>query len=509
MSSTLEPVRTTLALAEQAAQARAEGRYGIAAELFGMAAEGADDTIGRLHLRMREACCVYNLGDLAGAERIARAVAAEARTEEISASLADALAMMVKVRLGGDRCADTADDLAEALHALNAVDDDPANYRVMHNVAETLQHCELPFTAIELYQRALGMAPTPADLAYTHASLASAHHLAMNHADEPSGARHHLHEGIYAATAALGFGADCDAPATATALAHRSVLLALLGHNDAARADAARVFMLADRLELADVQVFAFLGRALACWQDGDESITIEAFAEIAERVRTLGLETYLLAIVPRAVDVLWQRGDHDLARALLTLSVERLRVALAHERSARWQHVRVGVDLRVAEQRSETDPLTGLPNRRFLGRWLPTALSERSPVCVAALDLDGFKRVNDVHGHDAGDHLLRELAGVLQRVCRRGDAVVRTGGDEFVVVLCETSLDDVRPVLQRLRHLIGTRRWQHLPESVRVTASIGAIAVTGKQSVDSVLVGADHALRDAKRAGRDRIVYR
>lgn len=509
MSSTLEPTRMALALADQAAQARAEGRYGLAAELFGLAAEGADSVDGRLHFRMREACCLYNLGDLAGAERIARAVAVEARAEEVRASLADALAMTVKVRLGDDRCADTADDLAEALHALNAVIDDPANYRVVHNVAETFQHCELPFTAIELFQRALDMAPTPADLAYTHASLAAAHHLAMNHAHEPSGARHHLHEGIYAATAALGFGTDCDAPATATALAHRSMLLALLGHNDAARADATRVMALADRLELADVEVFALLGRALACWQDGDEAITVEAFAVIAERVRALGLQTYLLAVVPRAVDVLWRRGDHELARELLTLSVERLRVALAHERSARWQHVRVGVDLRVAEQRSETDPLTGLPNRRFLSRWLPIALTERAPVCVAALDLDGFKQVNDVHGHDAGDHLLRELATVLQRVSRRGDAVVRTGGDEFVVVLCETSLDDVRPVLQRLRHLIGTRRWQHLPESVRVTASIGAIAVTGSRKVDAVLVDADHALRDAKHAGRDRIVYR
>ncbi len=519
MSSTLEPTSLAPTMADEADRSRAAGRFGTAAELYALAGEQATTVSERLHFQMRQACCVYNLDDMAGAETIARAVAAEARAEDARAPLADALALIVKVRLGGDRCADTADELAEALHALNTVIDDPANYRVVHNVAETFQHCELPFTAIELYQQALTLAASPGDLAYTHASLAAAHHLAMNHSFDPREARRHLHEGIYAATAALGFDDDCDASATATALAHRSMLLALLGHNEAARDDAERALRLADELGFADVEVISYLGGALAAWQLGGESFDIAEMTALTERARAIGLETYLLGVAPRAVDVLWQRGDYELARAVLTLGSERLRVALAHERAARWQHVRVGVSLRLAEERSETDPLTSLPNRRFLSRWLPEVMTNRAPVCVALLDLDGFKTVNDAYGHDAGDQLLRELATVLQRVCRRGDAVVRLGGDEFVVVLCETSPGDSRPVLQRLRQLIGARRWRHLPDSVRVTASIGAVTVAGTRHfdtglvdtglVDTVLVEADHALREAKQTGRDRIVYR
>jgi diguanylate cyclase (GGDEF)-like protein len=509
MSRTLEPTRVALSLADEAERCRAAGHYATAAELFALAGEQATTVGERLHFQMRQACCMYNLDDLDAADTIAREVAAAARADDARAPLADALALIVKARLGGDRCADTADELAEALHALNTVIDDPANYRVVHNVAETFQHCELPFTAIELYQQALTLADSTADLAYTQASLAAAHHLAMNHSFDPREARRHLHEGIYAATAALEFGHDCDAAATATALAHRSMLLALLGHNEAARDDSERALRLATELGFTDVEVIAFLGGALAAWQLGGTSFDIAEMTALTERARAIGLETYLLAVAPRAVDVLWQRGDYDLARAVLTLGSERLRVALAHERAARWEHVRVSVNLRLAEERSETDPLTGLPNRRFLSRWLPEVMTNRAPVCVALLDLDGFKPVNDAHGHDAGDHLLRELSTVLQRVCRRGDAVVRIGGDEFVVVLCETSPGDSRLVLQRLRQLISARRWRHLPDTVRVTASIGAVTVAGTRDADRVLVQADHALREAKQTGRDRIVHR
>jgi diguanylate cyclase (GGDEF)-like protein len=85
----------------------------------------------------------------------------------------------------------------------------------------------------------------------------------------------------------------------------------------------------------------------------------------------------------------------------------------------------------------------------------------------------------------------------------------VRIGGDEFVIGLCETSPGDSRPILERLRQIIGTRRWHGLPDSVRVAASIGAVTAIGSMAVDTVLLQADHALLDAKQAGRNRIVYR
>jgi diguanylate cyclase (GGDEF)-like protein len=509
MNSALGSAPTTLSLYEQADHARSLGHYATAAQLFAVAAHDAPSAKQRLHCEMRRAACLYNLGDNVQTEHLARSVADEARIEGLSAELADSLALAVKVRLSGDRCADTADELAEALHALSSVIDEPANYVVVHNVAETFQHCELPFTAIDLYLQALQLTSTPTSTAYTQASLAAAHHLAMNHAGDPAKAMYHLREGVYAATAALEIGEECDAAATATALAHRSLMLALLGHYAAARFDADRATALAKRLEFEDLEIIAYLGGALASWHLDSDPVAMDSMVPITLRARQLGLETYLLAVAPKAVDVLWQRGEYDNARAVLSLQVERLRVALSTERAARWQHVRLGVDLRLAEARSETDPLTGLHNRRYLERWLPAVLAAQPPVCVALLDLDGFKRVNDDLGHDAGDRLLSELASVLQRICRRGDAVMRIGGDEFVVGLVETSPGDSRHILERLRRIIGTRRWHGLPDSVRVTASIGAITVSGPHAVETLLMHADHALRDAKQSGRDRIVYR
>jgi GGDEF domain-containing protein len=119
-------------------------------------------------------------------------------------------------------------------------------------------------------------------------------------------------------------------------------------------------------------------------------------------------------------------------------------------------------------------DPLTSLPGRRFL--LAGSQVLKHGPVSVALLDLDGFKGLS----YEQGRHLLQELAGVLQRICRRGDAVIRPAR-RFVIVL-RTCGDASRRVL-----LIANRPWRGLPPSTQVTASIG------------VGVGAD----DMQRAGR------
>jgi diguanylate cyclase (GGDEF)-like protein len=139
----------------------------------------------------------------------------------------------------------------------------------------------------------------------------------------------------------------------------------------------------------------------------------------------------------------------------------------------------------------------------------LPQVLEQCAPVSVALLDLDGFKAVNDDHSYELGDGLLQELAGILQRICRRGDAVIRLGGDEFVIVLCETSPGDARTMLDRVRVLIANRPWQGLPPDIQVTASIGVAVGSGADDASRVLAAAGDALHEAKRAGRDRIVFR
>jgi diguanylate cyclase (GGDEF)-like protein len=135
--------------------------------------------------------------------------------------------------------------------------------------------------------------------------------------------------------------------------------------------------------------------------------------------------------------------------------------------------------------------------------------LDEHGIVCVAVLDLDGFKQVNDVFSYAHGDRVLQELAGILQRACRRGDAVVRLGGDEFVLVLREASPGDARTILDRVRKEISTNVWDGLPANRRLTASVGVSVGSGASDAARVLASANEALQRAKRAGRDRVVFR
>lgn len=161
---------------------------------------------------------------------------------------------------------------------------------------------------------------------------------------------------------------------------------------------------------------------------------------------------------------------------------------------------------------RAAHDPLTGLLNRSELVLSLEAALAEMrpsgEPLTVAFLDLDGFKAVNDEHGHAAGDDLLRVTAGVLGDEVRTHDAIARLGGDEFVIVLRGADLSAAMQIAERIR------RRMHEPltvdgvaEPVRLSVSIGLAAGSVGDTVDTLLHAADVALYEAKRNGRDRVV--
>ncbi|MCC5951861.1 MAG: GGDEF domain-containing protein [Acidimicrobiia bacterium] len=165
----------------------------------------------------------------------------------------------------------------------------------------------------------------------------------------------------------------------------------------------------------------------------------------------------------------------------------------------------------------SLSDPLTGVGNRRRLDADLGALLDrsstdgENAPsVAVVMMDLDRFKDVNDNHGHPAGDRLLREVADILRAEVRPGDSVYRYGGEEFCLVLPETTLADAAAVAERIRMAVG----QHpLPinatDRLAVTASFGVAATdpTVEHAREEVVAQADAALYRAKSAGRDRVV--
>jgi two-component system, cell cycle response regulator len=160
------------------------------------------------------------------------------------------------------------------------------------------------------------------------------------------------------------------------------------------------------------------------------------------------------------------------------------------------------------------TDDLTGLYNRRYVFAHLNELLDRRSEggneTAVMLFDIDHFKQVNDRYGHPAGDDVLRELAERAVRQVRSVDLVGRLGGEEFVVVMPETSLAGAVVVAERFRVAVAEEPFipQGQTERLPVTVSVG-IAVTGEGSdtIDTLLKRADDALYAAKHAGRNRVI--
>jgi two-component system cell cycle response regulator len=159
------------------------------------------------------------------------------------------------------------------------------------------------------------------------------------------------------------------------------------------------------------------------------------------------------------------------------------------------------------------TDALTGLHNRRYLethvGTLVEQALSRSKPLTVLVLDIDYFKSINDTHGHDAGDDVLREFALRIKKSIRGIDLACRFGGEEFVVVMPETDLAVATMVAERLRRRIASEPFsiQQGARSIEVTISIGIAALGRSDSPATVLKRADQALYRAKRDGRNRVV--
>jgi two-component system, cell cycle response regulator len=159
------------------------------------------------------------------------------------------------------------------------------------------------------------------------------------------------------------------------------------------------------------------------------------------------------------------------------------------------------------------TDPLTGLYNRRYmeshLGSLLEQATARSKPLTVLVLDIDYFKAINDTHGHDAGDDVLREFALRIKKSIRGIDLACRYGGEEFVVVMPETDLAVATMVAERLRRRIATEPFpiQQDTHSVEVTISVGISALGPEDDAGSILKRADKALYRAKRDGRNRVV--
>jgi len=164
---------------------------------------------------------------------------------------------------------------------------------------------------------------------------------------------------------------------------------------------------------------------------------------------------------------------------------------------------------LETAQRQATTDGLTGLHNRHFLQEQLrllqSLATRHGQAYAVIAIDVDGLKQVNDTFGHEMGDLALRGFANTLRRTIRGSDVGVRTGGDEFLVLIPRGNLNDAKILAERLREAVELQGRSE-PHTA-ITVSAGVAAWRSERTAEQVLEAADAMLYAAKRAGKDRVM--
>jgi diguanylate cyclase (GGDEF)-like protein/PAS domain S-box-containing protein len=165
---------------------------------------------------------------------------------------------------------------------------------------------------------------------------------------------------------------------------------------------------------------------------------------------------------------------------------------------------------MRKLQETVSLDPLTGIGNRRRMETRLQYALAEfqqhRLRFGILFIDIDYFKRVNDTHGHDVGDQVLRMVANTLRKNIRGDDTVARWGGEEFIVLLSNIELEGLEAVAEKLRVLIKASSITVNGKPLHVTISIGGALIRQEDDIPSLLRRADQNMYQSKLAGRDRV---
>ena len=170
---------------------------------------------------------------------------------------------------------------------------------------------------------------------------------------------------------------------------------------------------------------------------------------------------------------------------------------------------LRNAIDYHQMAQNAYNDGLTGLLNRNALNHLLPKEIkrSQRNdvPLALLFLDLDRFKAINDRYGHQAGDHLLKQVSILLESSVRDSDSVFRYGGEEFIILLPATDLDGARRVSQKVLGNIQSMGFSLNDQTLKITTSVG-VTTLQHDDAQSLIDRADQAMYQAKQSGRDRV---
>jgi diguanylate cyclase (GGDEF)-like protein len=221
-----------------------------------------------------------------------------------------------------------------------------------------------------------------------------------------------------------------------------------------------------------------------------------------------IGLTTSLLGLEGQRLET--RRAD-ELARSLQSANAE-----LEQRVADRTQQLQFALDRQealVAELAELTlrDPLTGLHNRRHADHELPRLLAAADrydhPLAMAMADLDHFKLVNDDFSYNVGDEVLRRFSAILAREARAADVVTRYGGEEFLVAMPQTAIEQALVLCERVRSEVESHPWHEVAPGLRITVSIGVTDSSRSGGLVGLSADADAALHRAKREGRNRVV--
>ncbi|HEX3140692.1 MAG TPA: GGDEF domain-containing protein [Rhizobacter sp.] len=176
-------------------------------------------------------------------------------------------------------------------------------------------------------------------------------------------------------------------------------------------------------------------------------------------------------------------------------------------------RHQKAQLESALAQNRllATQDELTSLSNRRHMTALMVSERGRqkrnRAPISMVLMDIDHFKRVNDLFGHQAGDQVLQIFADVISNALRAGDSLARWGGEEFLLMLPNTAADDALACVERMRVLLAARSFDHIAPRLCVTFSAGIGVCAVEDRVDTIIERADQAMYQAKTTGRNRTV--
>ncbi|MCZ2817194.1 diguanylate cyclase domain-containing protein [Modestobacter sp. VKM Ac-2984] len=287
-----------------------------------------------------------------------------------------------------------------------------------------------------------------------------------------------------------------------------------LGEHAAARSLLTSVVSAADRADDRALLASAELGLGRALRRSGDPRAADDHLATALATATEHGLPRLRRAAL-RELCTLHAELD-DAARALPYLQAYLAdELDRVDERRTRWVELfgrrkslleteRAAGQLR---RQAYEDPLTHLPNRRYAEARLDGLLSAGALPALAVVDIDRFKAINDAAGHPTGDAVLRAVGQLLVDGCRDTDEVCRWAGDEFVILLPDTTSEQAERAMERIRRSIATHDWSALGVEVPVRISVGIAQAARGDDRRTLFAAADGVLYDAKRAGRDRVV--